>query len=246
MTSRPFEVICEIEPPTRPDLKHVRHQIGVLAKVADGLPDPRQPHRPGHRLQRRRGARGRAMGGRSIACLNVPRPQRARLPPGPAHRRRLRRRRVPVRLRRPARARAGRSGDLTVRTMMSRGRAACRRPRPSRAYRRSGSGPPRPCGRCRPGSGRPTSCLAQVSFSLDALLRVAGGHPVDFRSGLRRASWSSPARPWPGSWRPTSRDMAVPGRLIERVDADRRGRGRGRLRAREAASGSPAPSTAST
>ena len=35
MTSRPFQVVCEIEPPTRPDLMHVRHQIGTLAKVAD-------------------------------------------------------------------------------------------------------------------------------------------------------------------------------------------------------------------
>ena len=32
MTDRPFEVVCEIEPPTRPDLKRVRHQIGVLSK----------------------------------------------------------------------------------------------------------------------------------------------------------------------------------------------------------------------
>jgi hypothetical protein len=24
--NRPFEVVCEIEPPTRPDLMHVRHQ----------------------------------------------------------------------------------------------------------------------------------------------------------------------------------------------------------------------------
>src|ERR1700733_12127689 len=41
MSVRPFEVVCEIEPPTRPDLKHVRHQIGVLSPVADGflIPD---------------------------------------------------------------------------------------------------------------------------------------------------------------------------------------------------------------
>src|ERR1700691_6299611 len=70
MTSRPFEVICEIQPPTRPDLKHVRHQIGTLAKVADGflIPDNHigratvssiaVAHEVG------------AMGGRSIACLN--------------------------------------------------------------------------------------------------------------------------------------------------------------------------------
>ena len=41
MSARPFEIICEIEPPTRPDLMHVRHQIGTLSKVADSflIPD---------------------------------------------------------------------------------------------------------------------------------------------------------------------------------------------------------------
>lgn len=29
-----FEVVCEIGPPTRPDLTRVRHQIGVLSAVA--------------------------------------------------------------------------------------------------------------------------------------------------------------------------------------------------------------------
>lgn len=28
-----FELVCEIEPPVRPDLKHVRHQIGVPGSV---------------------------------------------------------------------------------------------------------------------------------------------------------------------------------------------------------------------
>jgi methylenetetrahydrofolate reductase (NADPH) len=65
-----FELICEIEPPTRPSLAHARHQIGVLSRVADGflVPDNHL---------------GRAtvssvavahevgmMGGRAIACLN--------------------------------------------------------------------------------------------------------------------------------------------------------------------------------
>src|ERR1700735_690126 len=38
---RPFEILCEIEPATRPDLTHVRHQIGVLSPVADSflIPD---------------------------------------------------------------------------------------------------------------------------------------------------------------------------------------------------------------
>lgn len=29
-----FEVVCEIEPATRPDLTRVRHQIGVLSTIA--------------------------------------------------------------------------------------------------------------------------------------------------------------------------------------------------------------------
>ena len=70
MTTRPFEIICEIEPPTRPDLTHVRHQIGVLSAVADAflIPDNHIGRATvssvavAHEVQ--------AMGGRSIACLN--------------------------------------------------------------------------------------------------------------------------------------------------------------------------------
>ena len=65
-----FELICEIEPPTKPDLKHVRHQIGVLSKVADGflIPDNHIGRATvssiavAHEVE--------LMGGRSIACLN--------------------------------------------------------------------------------------------------------------------------------------------------------------------------------
>jgi 5,10-methylenetetrahydrofolate reductase len=68
--SRPFEVICEIEPPTRPDLRHVRHQIGVLSPVADAflIPDNHLGRATvssiavAHEVE--------AMGGRSIACIN--------------------------------------------------------------------------------------------------------------------------------------------------------------------------------
>jgi 5,10-methylenetetrahydrofolate reductase len=71
MSSQPFEVICEIEPPTRPDLKHVRHQIGTLSKVADSflIPDNHIGRATvssvavAHEVE--------AMGGRSIACLNA-------------------------------------------------------------------------------------------------------------------------------------------------------------------------------
>ena len=64
------ELICEIEPPTRPSLTHARHQIGVLSKVADGflVPDNHLGRATissvavAHEVA--------AMGGRAIACLN--------------------------------------------------------------------------------------------------------------------------------------------------------------------------------
>lgn len=70
MTAPDFSLICEIEPPTRPDLRHVRHQIGVLAPVARSflIPDNHIGRATvssiavAHEVA--------AMGGRSIACLN--------------------------------------------------------------------------------------------------------------------------------------------------------------------------------
>jgi methylenetetrahydrofolate reductase (NADPH) len=68
---RQFDVVCEIEPPTRPDLMHVRHQIGVLSKVATTflIPDNHIGRATvssvavAHEVEQ--------MGGRSIACLNA-------------------------------------------------------------------------------------------------------------------------------------------------------------------------------
>lgn len=66
-----FEVVCEIEPATTPDLKRVRHQIGVLSRVADAFLVPDNhigratvssvavAHEVGN------------MGERAIACLNA-------------------------------------------------------------------------------------------------------------------------------------------------------------------------------
>jgi methylenetetrahydrofolate reductase (NADPH) len=67
----PFELICEIEPPVKPDLKKVRHQIGVLSSVATSflIPDNHIGRATvssvavAHEVE--------AMGGRSIACLNA-------------------------------------------------------------------------------------------------------------------------------------------------------------------------------
>lgn len=71
MPDAPFEVICEIEPATRPDLATVRHQIGVLSTVADGflVPDNHIGRATvssiavAHEVER--------MGGRAIACVNA-------------------------------------------------------------------------------------------------------------------------------------------------------------------------------
>src|ERR671932_1362744 len=70
MSSR-FEWVCEIEPPTRPEIMHVRHQIGVLSKVASAflIPDNHVGRATvssiavAHEVDR--------MGGRAIACINA-------------------------------------------------------------------------------------------------------------------------------------------------------------------------------
>ena len=60
-----FRVVCEIEPPTRPDLTHARHQIGVLTPVADAVLIP-----DNHIGRATVSSIAVAMGGRSIACVN--------------------------------------------------------------------------------------------------------------------------------------------------------------------------------
>src|SRR5712675_183289 len=66
-----FEIVCEVESLTRSDLMHVRHQIGVLSKVASAflIPDNHIGRATvssvavAHEVEQ--------MGGRSIACLNA-------------------------------------------------------------------------------------------------------------------------------------------------------------------------------
>ena len=65
------ELICEIQPPTRPDLMAVRHQIGVMSRTATGflIPDNHLGRATvssiavAHEVDR--------MGGRALACLNA-------------------------------------------------------------------------------------------------------------------------------------------------------------------------------
>lgn len=66
-----FEVVCEIQPPARPDLMRVRHQIAVMSGVADAflVPDNHLGRATissvavAHEVDQ--------MGGRSVACLNA-------------------------------------------------------------------------------------------------------------------------------------------------------------------------------
>jgi len=66
-----FEWVCEIEPPTRPDLMHVRHQIGVLSGIASAylIPDNHVGRATVSSVAVAREVD--LMGGRSIACLNA-------------------------------------------------------------------------------------------------------------------------------------------------------------------------------
>lgn len=70
--SRPsFDIVCEVEPATRPDLTKVRHQIGVMSTVATSflIPDNHIGRATvssiavAHEVDR--------MGGRAIACVNA-------------------------------------------------------------------------------------------------------------------------------------------------------------------------------
>ena len=216
MSTRPFEVICEIEPPTRPDLKHVRHQIGVLSPVADGflIPDNHIGRATvssvavAHEVE--------AMGGRSIACLNS-------------------RDRNLLGFRRDLltaaaygvdqflfvygdKPRSGaRTSELTVRSMIETARACATDPvfadaprwrvgvaaglRPLPAWKRAAD-----------------FAFLQVSYSVDALLRWRDANPVDIPvyAGVMVVASAAMARRLAA----TVPDIEVPGWLAERVTAD--------------------------
>jgi methylenetetrahydrofolate reductase (NADPH) len=212
-----FQVICEIEPPTRPDLMHVRHQIGTLSKVADTflIPDNHLGRATvssvavAHEVE--------AMGGRSIACLNS-------------------RDRNLLGLRRDLLTAAsygvdqflfvygdkpavgGRTSELTVRTMIEEVRALPADPafagvQPFLAGAATGLRP-------LPAWKRAADFLfVQVSFSLDALLRWRDANPVDMPvfAGVMVLASEAHARRL-GAAVP---DIEIPPDLVERVSADR-------------------------
>ncbi|ONI68597.1 5,10-methylenetetrahydrofolate reductase [Kribbella sp. ALI-6-A] len=65
-----FELICEVEPPTRPDLTKVRHQIGVMSPIADGFLIPDNHIGRATVSSVAVANEVQAMGARGIACLN--------------------------------------------------------------------------------------------------------------------------------------------------------------------------------
>ncbi|ADB35236.1 methylenetetrahydrofolate reductase [Kribbella flavida DSM 17836] len=65
-----FELICEVEPPTRPDLTKVRHQIGVLSPIADDFLIPDNHIGRATVSSVAVANEVQAMGARGIACLN--------------------------------------------------------------------------------------------------------------------------------------------------------------------------------
>ena len=65
-----FELICEVEPPTRPDLKKVRHQIGVMSPIADGFLIPDNHIGRATVSSVAVANEVQLMGARGIACLN--------------------------------------------------------------------------------------------------------------------------------------------------------------------------------
>jgi 5,10-methylenetetrahydrofolate reductase len=211
-----FEVICEIEPATRPDLMRVRHQIGVLSTVADAylVPDNHIGRATvssiavAHEVA--------AMGGRAIACLNA-------------------RDRNVLGFRRDLLTAAAygvneflfvygdrpesgrRSDDLTVRTMLEEARqfAAERSDRrhPWRIGVASALAP-------LPDWKRSADALfAQVSFSLPALLqwRASVDFPGPVYAGVMVVASASMARKLSAS----IGQLAVPEWVVGRVEADR-------------------------
>jgi methylenetetrahydrofolate reductase (NADPH) len=218
MSSRRFEIICEIEPPARPDLMHVRHQIGTLSKVADAflIPDNHLGRATvssvavAHEVQ--------AMGGRGIACLNS-------------------RDRNLLGFRRDLLTAAaygvdqflfvygdkpgagGRTGELTVRTMIEEvralpgdaafsgvppfrvGTAAALRPLP--AWKRAAD-----------------FMFVQVGFSLESLVQWREANPVDVPvfAGVMVLASEAHARRLAAA----IPEITIPDSLIRRVSSDRR------------------------
>jgi len=214
-----FRLICEIEPPTKPDLRHARHQIGVLAPVADSflIPDNHIGRATvssiavAHEVQ--------AMGGRSIACVN----SRDRNLLG------FRRDLLTasaygvdqflfVHGDKPTAG--GRTSELTVRAMIEEARAAAADPVFADADAHQFQvGVAAGLSRRFPDWKRAADFVfAQVSFSIPALLRWREANPVDLPVyvGVMVLASAGMARRLASS----IPDIEIPDELVRQVEAD--------------------------
>lgn len=215
MSDRPFEIICEVEPATKPDLTHVRHQIGVLSRVATGFLIP-DNHIGRATVSSIAVAHEVAlMGGRAIACINA-------------------RDRNVLGFRRDLLTAAAygvdeflfvygdrpetgtRSDDLTVRTMMREARAFAAGQEGLAPFRIGVS-----CGLRRVPAWKleADALYTQVSYSVDELVAWRDGLDVAGRvyAGVMVLPSASMARK-------LSHDvpeLAVPDEIVARLDADR-------------------------
>jgi methylenetetrahydrofolate reductase (NADPH) len=213
MAPHSFELICEIEPATTPDLTRVRHQIGVLSPIASAflIPDNHIGRATvssvavAHEVE--------AMGGRSIACLNA-------------------RDRNLLGLRRDLLTASaygvdqflfvygddplagGRTSELTVRAMLHEGRTYATGLRPPAGMRFGAATGLRPL----PAWKRAADFLfVQIGFSLDDLLAWRAGIDVSVPvyAGVMVLASAAMARSLavPG--------VSVPAGLVERLERDR-------------------------
>jgi methylenetetrahydrofolate reductase (NADPH) len=217
MPDRRFELVCEIEPPGRPDLTRVRHQIGVLSPVADSflIPDNHIGRATvssvavAHEVE--------TMGARGIACLNS-------------------RDRNLLGFRRDLLTAAaygvdrflfvygdkptagGRTSELTVRTMIEETRAAAEDPtfagcRPFRVGVTSGLRP------VPAWKSAADFAFVQVSYSLDALLRWRESVRLDVPvyAGVMVLASAGMAR----NLAAAIPDIDIPEQLVDNVARDR-------------------------
>jgi 5,10-methylenetetrahydrofolate reductase len=216
MDPHAFELVCEVEPAVRPDLMYVRHQIGVMSRIATAFLIP-DNHIGRATVSSIAVAHEVAlMGGRAIACLNA-------------------RDRNILGFRRDLLTAAAygvneflfvygdrpetgaRSDDLTVRSMMAEARRFCEdstlATRPFRIGVTSGLRP-------LPAWKRDSDFLfVQVGFSLDALL--AWRTSVDFAGPIYAGVMVVPSATMARKLSSTIPELAVPEPIIRRIELDR-------------------------
>lgn len=211
-----FEVICEIQPPTRPDLMRVRHQIGVMSRMASGflIPDNHIGRATissiavAHEVD--------LMGGRSIACLNA----RDRNLLG------LRRDLLTAAAYRvdefllvygDAPSAGQRSGELTVRSMIDEVRraAADTAATTGKTFRAGVTSRLGPLPEWKRGAD---FLFVQVCFELDALLRWR--ESLDFAGRVYAAVMVPPSAARARKWAAELPQISVPESWVTAVEAD--------------------------